>query len=134
MKPIALTTEKFAETVEQEGIVVIDFWASWCGPCRMFAPIFEAAANKHEDIVWAKVDTEAEPEIAGALKIRAIPTLMIFRDGILVFAQPGVLPARVLDDVIEKTRALDMAQVRKEVEEAAKKKKKKKTEKLANVT
>ncbi len=123
MKPIALTTEKFAETVEQEGIVVIDFWASWCAPCRMFAPTFEAAANKHEDIVWAKVDTEAEPEIAGALNIRAIPTLMIFRDGILVFAQPGMLPARVLDDVVEKTRALDMAQVRKEVEEAEKKKK-----------
>ncbi len=123
MKPIALTTEKFAETVEQEGIVVIDFWASWCAPCRMFAPTFEAAANKHEDIVWAKVDTEAEPEIAGALNIRAIPTLMIFRDGILVFAQPGMLPARVLDDVVAKTRALDMAQVRKEVEEAEKKKK-----------
>jgi thioredoxin 1 len=122
MKPIALTTEKFAETVEQEGIVVIDFWASWCAPCRMFAPTFEAAANKHEDIVWAKVDTEAEPEIAGALKIRAIPTLMVFRDGILVFAQPGVLPARVLDEVVEKTRALDMVQIRKEVDEAEKKK------------
>ena len=120
MKPIALTTEKFVDIVEQEGIVVIDFWASWCGPCRAFAPIFEAAANKYEDIVWAKVDTEAEPELAGALGIRAIPTLMIFRGGILVFSQAGALPARALDEVIAKVSALDMAQVRKDVEEAEK--------------
>ena len=120
MKPIALTTEKFADIVEQEGIVVVDFWASWCGPCRAFAPIFEAAASKHEDIVWAKVDTEAEPELARALGIRAIPTLMIFRGGILVFSQAGALPTRALEDVIAKARALDMAQIRKDVEEAEK--------------
>jgi len=117
MKPIALTTDTFVEQIKKEGIVIIDFWASWCAPCRMFAPTFEAAANKHPDITWAKVDTEAQPDLAGALKIRAIPTLMVFRDGILVFSQPGVLPARMLDEVVEKTRALDMAQVRKEIEE-----------------
>lgn len=117
MKPIALTQDTFVETIEHEGIVAIDFWASWCAPCRMFAPIFETAANKHEDVVWAKVDTEAERELAGALKVRAIPTLMVFRDGILVFSQPGVVPAPKLDEVIEKVRALDMARVRKEVED-----------------
>lgn len=120
MKPIALDTETFIETVKKEGIVVIDFWASWCAPCRMFAPTFEAAAAKHEDIVWAKVDTEAQPQLAGALKVRAIPTLMIFRDGVLVFSQPGVLPPKALDEVVEKTRALDMAEVRRDVEEAKK--------------
>ena len=122
MKPTALDTETFVETVKKEGIVVIDFWASWCAPCRMFAPTFEAAAAKHEDIVWAKVDTEAQPQLAGALKVRAIPTLMIFRDGVLVFSQPGVLPPKVLDEVVEKTRALDMAEVRRDVEEAKKSK------------
>ncbi len=117
MKPIALTTETFIEHVKKEGIVIIDFWASWCAPCRMFAPTFEAAANKHPDVVWAKVDTEAQPELAGALKIRAIPTLMVFRDGVLVFSQPGVLPPKMLDEVVEKTRALDMAQVKREIED-----------------
>ncbi len=122
MKPITLDTETFIETVKKEGIVVIDFWASWCAPCRMFAPTFEAAAAKHEDIVWAKVDTEAQPQLAGALKVRAIPTLMIFRDGVLVFSQPGVLPPKVLDEVVDKTRALDMAAVRRDVEDAKKSK------------
>lgn len=117
MKPIALTTDTFVEHVKKEGIVIIDFWASWCAPCRMFAPTFEAAANKHPDITWAKVDTEAQPDLAGALKIRAIPTLMIFRDGVLVFSQAGVLPARMLEEVVEKTRALDMAQVHREIDE-----------------
>jgi thioredoxin 1 len=118
MKPIALTTDEFADVVEQEGIVVIDFWASWCAPCRMFAPTFEGAAMKHDDIVWAKVDTEAEPEIASALGIRAIPTLMIFRGGIVVYSHAGMLSARMLDQVIEQARALDMDRIRKEVEEA----------------
>jgi len=116
MKPIELTTDTFVEQIKKEGIVIIDFWASWCGPCRAFAPIFEAAANKHPDVVWAKVDTEAQRELAGALQIRSIPTLMVFRDGVLVFAQPGMLPGRALDEVVEKTRALDMAKVRKEIE------------------
>jgi thioredoxin 1 len=93
MSTIALTADTFEALLAKEGIVFIDFWAAWCGPCRYFAPVFEAAAKKHPDIHWAKVDTEAEPALAGALEIRSIPTLMIFRDGILLFSQPGALAA-----------------------------------------
>lgn len=115
---LEMTLDTFASTIEKPGIVVIDFWASWCGPCRAFAPIFEAAAKRHPDITWAKVDTEAEPHLAGSLDIRSIPTLMIFRDGILLFAQPGMLPAKVLEEIVGKVRALDMDDVRKKVAEA----------------
>ena len=118
MKPIELTVETFVDHVQKDGIVVIDFWAGWCAPCRAFAPIFEAAANKHTDIVWAKVDTDAQGELAGALEVRSIPTLMVFRDGVLLLAQPGVVPGKVLDEVIEKTRALDMVEVKRQIEEA----------------
>ena len=118
MKPISITTDDFVEHVHKDGILVLDFWASWCGPCRAFAPIFEAAAQRHPDITWGKVDTEAQPDLAGALHIRSIPTLMVFRDGILVFAQPGLVPAAALDELVAKVRALDMEDVRRRVEEA----------------
>ena len=115
MSTITMTAESFPEHVQKDGIVFVDFWASWCGPCRVFAPIFEAAAKKHPDITWAKVDTQAEQELAGALNIRSIPTLMVFRDGILLFAQPGVLPAAALEELATKVRALDMNEIRQKV-------------------
>lgn len=112
MSTTEITTESFPELIQREGIVFIDFWASWCGPCRAFAPIFEAAAKRHPDITWAKVDTEAEPELAGALEIRSIPTLLVFRDGVLLFAQPGLLPGAALDELATRVRALDMNEIR----------------------
>ncbi len=117
MTTIAMTAESFPAQIQQAGIVFVDFWARWCAPCRAFAPIFEAAATRHPDITWAKVDTEAEPALAGALEIRSIPTLMVFRDGILVFARPGLLPAAALDDLVTRVRALDMEEVRRNVSE-----------------
>ena len=115
MATTELTMQAFEGTVSSDGIVFVDFWADWCGPCKSFAPIFEAAAEKHDDISFAKVDTEAEQELAGALAIRSIPTLMIFRDGIQLFSQAGALPAPALEDLIGQVRALDMDEVRAEV-------------------
>jgi thioredoxin 1 len=114
---IELKSANFKEAVEKQGILFIDFWAAWCGPCRSFAPTYEAAAEKHPDVVFGKVNTEEEQELAGAFQIRSIPTLMIFRDGVMLFAQPGMLPANVLEELIGKVKALDMAEVRKEIEQ-----------------
>jgi thioredoxin 1 len=112
---VEITQKNFEKTIAQ-GIVLIDWWAAWCGPCRAFAPVFERAAEKHSDIVFGKVDTDAQPALSGGAGIRAIPTLMAFRDGILVFEQAGALAPAALEKLIEQIRALDMADVRRRVE------------------
>jgi thioredoxin 1 len=112
-----LTSADFASTIATEGIVLVDFWAAWCGPCRMFAPVYEAASEAHPDLVFGKVDTEGEQSLAAAAQITSIPTLMAFRNGILVFSQPGALPAAALEQVITAVRGLDMDEVRRQVQQ-----------------
>jgi thioredoxin 1 len=116
MGTVALTEATFEATITGNDIVFVDWWASWCGPCRMFAPVLEAAAEQHTDIVFAKIDTEAERGLAGAARIMSIPTLMAFRDGVLVFSQPGALPAQSFEELIAQVRALDMDAVHRELE------------------
>jgi thioredoxin 1 len=119
MATVTATAQNFEQTVTENDIVLVDFWADWCGPCKMFAPVYEAASDKHEDIVFAKVDTEAEQQLAMEAQIRSIPTLMAFRDGILVFNQAGALPSESLEELVTAVRELDMDDVRGKIAAAA---------------
>ena len=116
MATVQVTESNFDATVKQ-GIVLLDFWAAWCGPCRVFAPIFEATAERHPDVVFGKVDTDAQPALAAAFEVRSIPTLAVLRDGVLLGARAGVVPAEALDDLIRKVRAIDMQEVQRQLAE-----------------
>ncbi|MCD9198284.1 thioredoxin [Aeromicrobium wangtongii] len=117
MSTVTLTQESIDDVIGADGITLVDWWASWCGPCRQFAPVFEAASEKHPDVVFGKIDTEDQQQLAAAAQITSIPTLMAFRDGVLVFSQPGALPAAGLEQVIQAVRDLDMDDVKRQLAE-----------------